>query len=248
MARCPRKNFGMAAVESTLVIVGGADASNKKSNKVAVWDATSQWKENYYPSLLQARAFPDVAVYKKWLLVIGGMTDKALNAIEKFDLESHKPAWSLCVPLPDKCTEISSVVIEHTLYVAGTAANGASELGKAVYSVLLPLLIRIKAKDTSVWEKLPNIPNPTSSLCSMSRKTLLAFGGEVDPVSSLAMLSPVYSLALQEGGIKWERVGSLPFERNCCTCLRVGMNKVVVLGGTQLHAQEGLRRVDMGTV
>lgn len=248
LARCPRKNFGMVAIDNTLVIVGGADSSHKKSNKVTVWDPTAhQWKEGFYPSLLQARASPHVTVFKNWMLVIGGTADKTLNVIEKLDTESHKP-WTQCPPLPDRCTDISSVLIDHTLYVAGTAV-GSSETGKVVYSVLLPLLIRIKAKDTSVWEKLPNIPNTTSSLCAVSRKSLLAFGGEPDIMSSLAILSPVLSLKLQqEGGIKWERVGSLPFERNCCTCLCVGGNKVVLVGGTQPQMPEGLRRVDVGTM
>lgn len=247
LAKCPRKNFGMAAVDNTLVIVGGVDSTQKKSNKVAVWDSTTQqWKEGYYPSLLQARALPHVAVYKKWLLVIGGIADKTLNTIEKLDLESSKP-WTYCPPLPDRCADISSVVINHTLYVAGTAC-GTNEPGKMAYSVLLPLLIRMKAKDNSVWEHLPNVPNTTAALTSVSRRKILAFGGEVDPKSSLSGLSPVMSLRLQEMGTKWERVCSLPFERNCCTCLHVGGNKVLLLGGTQSHTSEGVKRVDMGTL
>ena len=58
------------------------------------------------------------------------------------------------------------------------------------------------------------------------------------------------SLRLQEVGTKWERVGRLPFERTtaACTCLRVSGSKVVLLGGTQSHASEGLKRVDLGTL
>ena len=248
LPKCPRKNFGMAAVDNTLVIVGGVDSAQKKSNKIAVWDSTAQqWKEGYYPSLLQARASPHVATYKKWLLVIGGTADKTLNSIEKLDLESGRP-WSHCPLLPERCADISSVVIDHTMYIAGTAVGSTSEPGKMVYSVLLPLLIRMKAKDNSVWERLPNTLNTTASLFSISRRSILAFGGDIDVMSSLSGLSPVMSLRLQEVGTKWNRVGSLPFERNCCTCLRVSGNKVVLLGGTQSHASEGLKRVDLGTL
>lgn len=247
LTKCPRKNFGMASINNMLVIVGGVDSTHRKSNKVTVWDSTSrQWKEGFYPSLLQARASPHVTVYKNWLLVIAGTADKTLNIIEKLDVESNRP-WTHCPPLPDRCADISSVVIEHTLHVAGTAI-GASEPGKMAYSVLLPLLIRIRPKDNSVWERIPIIPNTTASICSISRKSVLTFGGEVEPMSSLSMLSPIFSLRLQEEGSKWERVGSLPFERNSCACLRVGGNKVVLLGGTQPQMPEGLKRVDVGTL
>jgi N-acetylneuraminic acid mutarotase len=246
--KCPRKNFGMAAVDNILVIVGGVDSAQKRSNKVTVWDPTAQqWKEGYYPSLVQARASPHVMLYKRWLLVIGGTAEKTLSAIEKLDVDSNKP-WAQCPPLPNRCADISSVIVEHTLYVAGIAV-GTSEPGKVVYSVLLPLLVRIRAKDNTVWDQLPNIPNTSASLCSITRKSILAFGGEVELMSSISsMLSPMFTLKLHEAGTKWERVGSLPFERNCCTCLRVGGNKVVLLGGSQQQAAGGVKRVDVVTL
>ena len=353
LPRCPRRDFGMVAIDDVLVIVGGVDSTHKHSSKVTLWDqSVQQWKEGHYPSLLQARANPHVITYKNWLLVIGGVagsSGKRISSVEKFDIESHKP-WMQCPPLPDRFSDMSAVVVEHTLYVAGscnsvanaknasntkrgsissaatmsvtaatsatsatsttgvaglTAAlptsptlsvsvsnsnnssnssgsgggSGSNSGNKVLHSVLLPLLVRMRAKDTSVWEQLPSIPNAASTICSVSRKSLLAFGGETDVMSNLTMLSPVYSLRLdrQEGGaflrgggggvfgsqVHWKRVGSLPYERNGCTCLCVSRNKIVLLGGTNPSSSSssatptsssqhqevgGLRRVDVGVL
>lgn len=254
LPNCPRKNFGMASMGDTIVIVGGVDSAQRKSNKVTVWDATAQqWKEGFYPSLYNARSSPLVTTYENWLLVVGGTTDgKPLSVVEKFNTTSGK-SWSLCPPLPEKCTNISQVVIDHTLFVSG-GMEGAPESNYAVYSVLLQLLVRIKpkTKDETIWNKLPSVPNLSSTLCSISRKTLLAVGGEVDFNSSLSALSPILGLNLKReassGGGKWERVGSLPCQRTFCTCLKLGGNKVAILGGLQVQSAEGTRRVDIGTL
>lgn len=255
LPRCPRRDFGMFAIENTLVVVGGVDSTHKKSNKVTVWDPTAtgqQWKEGYYPSLINSRVSPSIVSYDNWLIVIGGTPDKPSSLIEKLDLESHK-AWSPCPPLPEKCVDISAVVVKSNLYITGSTENGTtstSESGKVVYSTLIPVFTRIKKpKDMTAWKTLPSIPNLSTSLCSISRKSILAFGGEIDSTSSLAKLSPLLSLDLKrEEDARWERVGSLPSERSFCTCLRLGGDKVLVLGGTQHQAQEGLKRVDMCTI
>ena len=256
LPRCPRQDFGMGVADHTLIIVGGVEGSNKKSGKVTAWDAAGQqWREGYYPTLTHARTNPCVVTHENWLLVIGG----AGGVVEKLDVDSHK-SWTACPSVPERCSELSCVAIDHTLYVASTLVNSVtssvtseSSGGRGLYSVLLPLLVRIKPKDTTVWKKMAAIPTPFSSLCALSQKFLLAVGGEMDVSSSLSLLSPVLSLGLRKGASnKWERVGTLPCERICCTCLCVGAGgrggRVVVLGGTQTQAQEGLRRVDLGTL
>ena len=256
LPRCPRQDFGIGVADHTLIIVGGVEGSNKRSGKVTAWDATAQqWKEGYYPTLAHTRTNPCVITFENWLLVIGG----AGGVVEKLDMGSHK-SWTLCSPVPEKCSDLSCVANDHTLYVAGTLANSAtasvtseSSSGRGLYSVLLPLLVRVKSKDTTVWKKMTAIPTPSSSLCALSQRSLLAVGGEMDISSSLSLLSPVFSLGLRKGASnKWERVGTLPCERICCTCLCIGVggrsSRVVVLGGTQTQAQEGLKRVDLGTL
>ena len=242
----PRRDFGMTAIENTLVIVGGVDSSQRKSGKLTVWDSSAQqWKDGFYPSLAYPRASPNITLYKNWVLVIGEAAEKPLNVIEKFDLDASKP-WTPCPALPEKCKDISAVAVKDTLYIAGSIP-GASEPTKAMYSILIPLLVRMKPKDLPAWNHLPNIPNPSATLCCVSRKTILAFGGEpnADVMTTLATLSPLFSLEKKDGSFKWERVGSLPCERNFCSCLKVGGDKIVLLGG--LQRGEGLRRVDICT-
>lgn len=246
--RCPRREFGMAVVKDTLITVGGVDTSNKKSKKISMWDPTIQkWKDNYYPSLLTARSSPCVVVHdNKWLVVIGGkVTDKPTDSIEKLDVDSHK-SWTFCAPFPEKCSEMSVAVIGTDLYVAGSIW-GAPEPAKVVYSVSMLYLIHVK--EETRWKQLPNIPNSSSCIASLphEEEAILAVGGEVSIVSTLAKRSPILSCRPKTGSVKWESVGSLPCERSCCTCLTLPGRRVVLLGGTQLTNQEGVKRVDLGT-
>ena len=231
-----------------LITIGGIDTSNKRSKKICLWDATAQkWKDNFYPSLQTARSSPGVVVHDdKWVLVIGGfVTDKPTTSIEKLDVDSHK-SWSVCAPLPEKCSNLSFTVMKSELFIAGTVWEG-EEPSKVVYST--PLVYLIHVKDQTKWKKLPKIPNSSSSItCLPHEEVLLAVGGEVSLVSTLAKRSPILSCVpkMDLGSMKWESVGSLPCERSCCLCLPLPGRRLVILGGTQLTNQEGVRRVDMG--
>ncbi len=240
----------MAVVRDMLIIIGGIDSSNKKSKKIGLWDETVQkWKDNFYPSLQTARSSPVVIVHdNKWVVVVGGYnTDKPTNAIEKLDVDSHK-AWSICAPLPEKCFNLSYAIVRSELFIAGTIWGG-EESSKVVYTT--PLVYLIHVKNETKWKSIPNIPNASSSIVSLphEEEVLLAVGGEVSLVSTLAKRSPILSCVPKKdsGNIKWESVGSLPCERSCCFCLPLPGQQMVVLGGTQLTNQEGVRRVDIGS-
>lgn len=233
----------MVAVRNTLVTIGGIESSNKKSTKVTVWDPTvEQWKDNYYPPLLNAQSSPKVILYENWLILIG------VNTVEKYDIDSKKLIWSLCAPLPEKCTDISCTTVENTLYVAGSiTSDSADGTENVVFYALLPVLTRISHKDKTIWKRLPNIPSPCSTILSIHRKSILALGGEVALQSSLSMHGPVFSYNLKkEASTKWERVGSIPYDRKYCTCLKLPGNRIVVLGGQQPLNSEGIKRVDVG--
>jgi len=247
--KTPRREFGMAVVKDMLITIGGIDQYNKKSKKIALWDfAAHKWKDNFFPSLQTARSSPGVVVHdNKWVLVIGGYaSDKPTNSIEKLDVDSHR-AWSACVSLPEKCFNLSFAVVRSELYIAGTVW-GSQESAKVVYST--PLVYLIHVKNETKWKTIPKIPNVSSSLtCLPHEEVLLAIGGEVSLVSTLAKRSPILSCVPKAdlAGIKWESVGSLPCERSCCFCLPLPGRQLVILGGTQLTNQEGVRRVDIGT-
>ena len=249
-AKTPRREFGMAVVKDMLITIGGIDQYNKKSRKIGFWDSTVQkWKENFFPSLQTARSSPGVVVHdNKWVVVIGSyVTDKPTNSIEKLDVDSHK-AWSVCVSLPEKCINLSFAVVKSELYIAGTVWGG-QESAKVVYTPLLVYLIHVK--NETKWRTIPNIPNASSSLTCLphEEEVLLAVGGEVSLVSTPAKRSNILSCIprTDSAAIKWESVGSLPRERSCCFYLPLPGQQLVILGGTQLTNQEGVRRVDIGT-
>ena len=126
---------------------------------------------------------------------------------------------------------------------------GGQESSKVVYTT--PLVYLIHVKNETKWRIIPKIPNASSSLTCLPHEedVLLAVGGEVFLVSTLAKRSPILSCIprTDSAAIKWESIGSLPRERSCCFCLPLPGQQLVILGGTQLTNQEGVRRVDIGT-
>ena len=165
----------MMAIGNTCTY-GQSQLLQRKSSKLTVWDSNAQqWKDGFYPSLAYPRASPNITLYKNWVLVIGEAAEKPLNMIEKFDLDASKP-WTPCPALPEKCKEISAVAVKDTLYIAGSIP-GASEPTKAMYSILILLLVRMKPKDLPAGTTYRTSPTPLRrSAASRVRPFLLLVG------------------------------------------------------------------------
>ena len=129
---CPHCLFGLATVENELVAVGGFVIEDEKeeeknrvhpTNKVLSFslDKERTWKEKY-PEMKEARVRPEVVVFGKYLIVLGGVIrDPNLRAIksgEVLDLEEN--CW-YTINLPEECSSRfwqSACICGEDIYIA----------------------------------------------------------------------------------------------------------------------------------
>ena len=126
---CPHGLFGLATVENELVAVGGlvieepsAIASAKKVLSFSL-DKTGEqtWIEKY-PEMKEARVRPEVVVFEKYLIVLGGfICDPDLRPVtsgEVLDLEENH--W-YTINLPEECSSmnwLSACICGEDIYIA----------------------------------------------------------------------------------------------------------------------------------
>ena len=215
----PVQGFGMAVVNSQLIITGGWDKYGRVTNEVWVLDSVSGTWTQPFPAMPTARWWPSAVGYKRWVLVVGGGGERCVEV-----LDTAARQWYTATPLPSGAIRPSLTVTEDTLYVVW---------GSSAVSVSIPMLIsdamsQSPASDTSngpqptEWQPLPDTPtkDPTTTTLNGS---LVAMGG--DPASStIAMYLPQTE--------QWLKVAELPTPRCHCTCaLLPETEQLMVIGG-----------------
>ena len=134
--KCPHPIFGLATIENELVAVGGVANEEEKEeekeedrdrpiNKVFSFslDNTGEetWKEKY-PEMKEARVRPEVVVFGKYLIVLGGVIHdpnlKPVTSVEVLDLEEKR--W-YTINLPEECSSmnwLSACICGEDIYIA----------------------------------------------------------------------------------------------------------------------------------
>ena len=215
----PVQGFGMAVVNSQLIITGGGDKDDRVTNEVWVLDSVSGTWTQPFPAMPTARDLPSAVGYKRWVLVVGGRDERCVEV-----LDTAARQWYTATPLPSDALRPSLTVTQDTLYVVW---------GCSTVSVSIPMLIsdavsQSPASDTSdgpqptEWQPLPDTPTrwPTTTTLNGS---LVAMGGY--PASStIAMYLPQTE--------QWLKVAELPTPRYGCTCaLLPETGELMVIGG-----------------
>ena len=93
--------FSMAVVNNQLVLVGGVDAqTNKRTNKLGVWNEQSKRWTHPLPPMTTACNSPSVATHNnRWLMMMGGFDDKNhLSKVEILDTTESKKKKKKMVP------------------------------------------------------------------------------------------------------------------------------------------------------
>ena len=227
------KYFSMAVLNNQLVLVGGQDLqTNKRTNKLGVWNEESKTWTHQLPPMTTACCSPSVATHNnRWLVVIGGTGDggTTLSRVEILDTESEK--WYHAAPLPQPCSCSSLVTIDNTCYLVGGYTTRA-RASKKVFGVNLDCLIReavsqpasASAPPTpSPWQTLPDTPMEFSTALAING-ALLTIGGCAYPVSKA-----IYHY--QPSGRSWIKVGELPIDLFHCGCTVLPSGEVFVAGG-----------------
>ena len=231
----PVRYFGMAMVNSQLIITGGGDKDYKDTNEVWVLDSVSGTWTQPFPAMPTARYWPSAVGYKRWVLVVGGSGE---TCVEVLDTAARQ--WYTATPLPSDAFRPSLTVTEDTLYVVWECST---------VSVSIPMLVsdamsQSPASDTSngpqptEWQPLPDTPTmwPTTTTLNGS---LVAMGGAPAP-STIAMYLPQTE--------QWLKVAELPTPCRYCTCaLLPETEELMVTGGLDKY-EEYIKTIDLCTL
>ena len=111
------KYFAMAVVNNQLVLIGGRDVqTNKKTNKLGVWNEQSKRWTYPLPQMTTVCHSASVATHNnRWLVVIGGHDDgSVLTRVEILDTTESRQ-WYHAASLPQPCTQVLPVTISNVL-------------------------------------------------------------------------------------------------------------------------------------
>ena len=242
-SRLPRyryKWFGMTVINSCITAVGGWDRSvGKVTDRLAVFDPTSQNWTCPHPPMPTPRHRPAVSAYDKWLLAAGGYDGgRILSTVELLNTSTNQ--WLTASPLPAMCRNLTSTV-DHDSSVWYLVAYT-----KQVFCASLPEIIQQTVSQStnceapSLWRRLPDTPLGFSAVTTL-RGSLLTLGGNDSGTSSTAIY------LYQPESRRWDRLGDLPAAREYCSCIPLPSGELLVAGGEEGYDRYS-SRVDVATL
>ena len=219
--------FGMAAMNSQLVVVGGnTEVKLIATGMLAIWDEGPQTWTHPFPEMPTPRHSLSVISYQKWLLVAGGSTGSShSNKVEILDTLSGQ--WYEGSPIPSGCSEMSSAINGNMWYLSSGFSYGPN---KHVFSVNLDELIS-QALSQSAGNTSPPIPSPWQTLTDppLTYSTVLVLNGALLTVGGYES-SAIHHY--QPSSRSWVKVGDLPTERWRCACTVLPSGEIFVVSGT----------------
>ena len=230
--------FAMATLTNKLTLVGGYNTStllHKVTNQIAVWDTEgmSRGWTHPYPPMPTPRTSPAVATHDKRLVVAGGyksLGSDLLATVEVLDTTSRQ--WLSTSPLPVKCYEMTSAIVNQELYLLG------GTLTTDTLVVSLPEITRSSVNSATTnrsaqWRKLPAPPLKSSAAISV-QGSVVAIGGRHGNTSTAIH---VYQPATNN----WKKVGDLPSARCSCTSTLLPSGEILVPGGVDSNGKRTSR-------
>ena len=228
------KLFSMAVVNDQLVLVGGRE-TDKKTNKLGVWNEQSKRWTHPLPPMTTACHSPSVATHNnRWLVVIGGDDEIALSRVEILDT-TESLQWYQAASLPHLCSQVSSATIGNMCYLLGGFYKGdlVPTMYNEVLSVCLDDLISqlqavsqpasASAPPTpSLWQSLPDTPLGLSTALAFNG-ALLAVAGRFTGSSAIHVYQPSSN--------SWVKAGEMPTKRCASVCIVLPSGEVLVAGG-----------------
>ena len=231
----PVAGFGMAVVNSQLLIIGGVDKKDRATNQVWALDSVSGAWTQPFPAMSTARKWLSAVGYKRWVLVVGGYGKRC---VEVLDTATNK--WYVATPVPDNAFLPSLTVIQDTLYVVW---------GRSAVSLSIPILISdavsqrptthtSSGPQSTKWQPLPDTPTKVPATTSLLG-SLVAVGGS-PASSSIAMHLPHMK--------QWLEVAKLPTPRQYCTCVVLPeTQQLMVIGGEEKNGK-CVKSIDLCTL
>ena len=209
----------MTTLNNKLLIAGGRDKSNIKTNQILTMDA-GQLKN--YTKMTTARSSATATGHQGMLIITGGVDDKRnwLSSTELFD--SNNGQWYKCSDLPLPYHSLQSVIVDNILYLLGEI-NRDDIASSAVFTASLDTLSRHQLN----W-KTYDTPLHQTAPVSVRGTHLLIVGGYKRIGYKNTRTSEIYKL--NKGSHSWETIGHIPSARSLAAAVSTA-NKVIVIGG-----------------
>ena len=234
----PIQDHGAVLLNGQLALVGGTNYSRL----IIVWDSElEQWTEmTSYPPLPIGREASGCASYEHYLIVAGGVvsTEQFLSSKSVDILDTQVGQWYKAPPMPHGCQNIQSIIIGQSLYI-NPIYSGFLSACKSIFRVSLPTLvshtIQGKSQDSSIWERLPDVPHYGTTLFSVGNMLLAAGGcssGNIKSVLLRGNIKPSADIKLYNPSTKeWVKVAELPEAVSECICTMLPSGRLLVAGG-----------------
>ena len=220
--------FGMSLINGRhLTLVGGKDRHTLKvTNKLGVWDPSSQQWTQPYPPMITPRHSPEVATYNNYLLAAGGNDgSRQLATVEVLHVGASEQ-WLTATQLPVPCDLKTSAILHDNWYVI-TASK------QVMYTSLpelctTPQTVTMSATNTTPaqWRRLRDAPLEDSTAIALHGSLLtVGAGGLHDNTASTAI--HLYHPETDE----WTKVGEVPTPRYYCSVTLLPSGEFLVSGG-----------------
>ena len=215
--------FAMTAVDNHLLLVGGTGRDNVRSKVLGVWSEDSKKWTHPYPDMTTSRYSCSAVVYRKYLLVFGGVGagGKDLSSVEVMNTDSKQ--WYTGRPTPIAWSSMKTAIIGSMCYFMGGSIE--DKYSNNVYSVFLPALVS-QLDSAQTWRELPHLPVTSAAPLSFSGSLLAVGGWDKDGKAVNAELHLYH-----RGAGQWVKVADMPTPRYLCTCIMVTDNKLFIAGG-----------------
>jgi len=215
----PYCHFAMTTLNNNLLIAGGQDEGNKKTNQILTMDAGQLMN---YTKMTTARVYATAAGHQGMLIITRGSDDKGkiLSSTELFDTNNKQ--WYTCSDLPRPHSWLLSVIVNNILYLLGGVNKDVAS--PAVFTASLDTLSAHQLK----WNTHQDTPWCGSAPVSL-QGTLLIVGGFKKTGNEITRTSDVYKL--NKISHSWEAIGHIPSTRSAPAAVSTADNRVIVIGG-----------------
>lgn len=212
--------FGLTSYHSQLVLIGGREyigeyIMGEFTNTLWTLNEHGQWQETL-PAMKIKRCSACAVSYRDHLLVAGGKTScvRISNDVEIYNGNN----WSFVQPLPQSYYDLKSAIVNQYWYLMGGLIQGNEVLFASLDSLLASCSQSIEP--SSVWKRLTNAPNPSSSAAVCGSRLVAVGGGE---------LSTVYAYSFYTNS--WIHVGNMPFAVSSTCSVVLPTGELMVVGG-----------------
>ena len=216
----PYCHFAMTTRNNKLLIAGGEDKGDKRTNQILTMYAGQL---NNYTKMITARSYATATGHQGMLIITGGVGDQGniLSSTELFD--SSNGQWYVSNDLPQPHYSLKSVIVDNILYLLG--GTNKDSVSPAVFTAPLDTLSSHQLK----WNTLQDTPCCRSAPVIVHGIHLLIVGGRKVREHDYIFYSDVYKL--NKFNHSWEAIGNIPSARSSSAAASTADNRMIVVGG-----------------